>query len=120
MERTRHRSLEEVCSYRRTSDDQRKILSDNLNRTETAPTVALQPKSNGDSAAIASAVSSAPSVSQCLEKQTTLLSLQSHQLSGVNMSGTNFTVNFYLNSSNVKSPRGRKQPMVMYSDSDSD
>ena len=37
------------------------MLSDILNRTETAPTVTLQPKSNGDSAAIAM-VSSAPSV----------------------------------------------------------
>ena len=39
MERTGHRSLEGVCSYKRTSDDQRKTLSDILNRTETAPTI---------------------------------------------------------------------------------
>ena len=114
----RDRSLEGVHSYKRTSDDQRKTLSDIINRTETAPTIALQPKSNGDSAAIASSVSSAPSVSQCSGKQTTLLSSQSHQLSGVNMSGTNFTVNFYLDSLNAKLSCGRKWPMVIYSNSD--
>ena len=45
MERTGHRSLEGVCSYKCTSDDQRKTLSDIFNRTETAPTIILQLKS---------------------------------------------------------------------------
>ena len=45
MERTGHRNLEGVCSYKCTSDDQRKTLSDIFNRTETAPTIILQLKS---------------------------------------------------------------------------
>ena len=69
MEMTRHRSLERVHYYKCTSDDQRKTLSDILNRTETAPTIALLLKSNGDSPAIASAVSSASSVSVWENKQ---------------------------------------------------
>ena len=69
MERTGHRSLEGVRSYKCTSDDQCKTLSDIFNRTETAPTITLQSKSNGDFfAAIASAISSAPSVKSVFGK----------------------------------------------------
>ena len=47
MERTGHRSLEGVRSYKRTSDEQREYLSDILNRKE--PRIEETPTSKGDS-----------------------------------------------------------------------
>ena len=37
MERTSHRSIEGVCSYKRTSDAQQEALSDILNRPQSWP-----------------------------------------------------------------------------------
>ena len=117
MERTGHRSLEGVRSYKRTSDEQREALSDILNRTKKA-------KVDGTSSS-----SLAPTVPALLTDVTpTFLSTSQHsqQLRALNLPSATFnqcTVNFYVGSAApapyTETPKMRKRgAMILDSDSD--
>ena len=118
MERTGHRSLDGVCSYKRTSDQQREALSDILNMPKKRE--AEEPNTT------------APTVAP-----TTAPFLSSQHLRALNLPTATFnscTVNFHVgshvgfdSSTNDTRPEGnratggrKKRPMVLYSDSDSD
>ena len=100
MERTGHRSLKGVRSYKRTSDSQRENISDILNGSE---------KTKLDSVALSTS-QTVTSTLQC-SSQLRTLSLPSatfHQC----------TVNFNIGSAPQTEPRKRKKPMILDSDSD--
>lgn len=108
MERTGHRSVEGVCSYKRTSDQQREVLSDILNRAPTPKHTASHLPRH-----------SAPTLTQSASQQV---------LQGLSLPSATFhscNVNFYIGSNSVLSPTDtnttpkKRRAMVLY-DSDSD
>ena len=60
MERTGHRSIEGVRSYKRTSNDQRRALSDILNRLDTTTTLAQEENHKQNHPHGSSSISSSP------------------------------------------------------------
>ena len=119
MERTGHRSLEGVRSYKRTSDEQRETLSNLINRQVPAgpsnAVVALPSGKTGYHEEAASAISS------------TISSTQTSQLRSVSLPSATFkdcTVNFYVGSStndhaDSTEPR-RKRPRRLILEEDDD
>ena len=108
MERTGHRSVEGVRSYKRTSDQQREVLSDILNRAPTPKHTASHLPCH-----------SAPTLTQSASQQV---------LQGLSLPSATFhscNLNFYLGSNSVLSPTDtnttpkKRRAMVLY-DSDSD
>lgn len=106
MERTGHRSLEGVRSYKRTSRQQREALSDILNRS-----------TNPQATSSTSITHPPPAV---VKKDSTSCAFTSQQqLRSLSLTGASFqdcTVNFYVGSTTTK----RRRPMVITDDSDSD
>ena len=115
MERTGHRSVEGVRSYKRTSDRQREALSDILNRTETAPSDIVTPFQRAIAPPSSFASAAFSSATQLNETQFSSFSLR-------DASFVNCSVNFISGGSpagNFKPPSRRRRPMVLY-DSNSD
>ena len=114
MERTGHRSLEGVRSYKRTSEQQRQALSDILNhgsKTNAAP----QETSSSSSTHLLPALVERGSTSCAFTSQQQLRSLS---LTGSTFQGC--TVNFYVGPK-ATTTRKRRRPMVIDDDSsDSD
>ena len=103
MERTGHRSLEGVRSYKRTSDSQRQALSDNLNRQVTQHHTTFT-------------TSTTPPASSHLVQ-----SAHSQLLQGLSLPSATFqncTVNF--NVGTVKEPSRKRKRVMILDDSDSD
>lgn len=116
MERTGHRSIEGVRSYKRTSDEQREALSDLLNRQMTVP---------GPSNAVSTeAQLSSKQPDQLAAISNLVSSTQTSQLRSVSLPSATFnhcTVNFYVRSGcscDGGEPKRKKRALVLDSDSD--
>ena len=122
MERTGHRSVEGVRSYKRTSDKQRETLSNILNRTESGPSTASN-ISTGKSLVQQIQPLAHSCARPCIDGTHTFQSAQlSQQLHAFSLPSATFkdcNINFYVGSPpHHQEAKPRKRRAIIDSDSD--
>ena len=112
MERTGHRSLEGVRSYKRTSDRQRRALSDVLNREQP---------NNQPTTRLATALTEQPAPS--CSSGSSSCAFTSQQLRSLSLPSATFSdcnVNFFIGATTMESSRQKRRRPLVIDDTDSD
>ena len=119
MERTGHRSLDGVRSYKRTSSKQLEALSDILNCPKTSTAEVCSSTSSQNSTSLVATASS-----HQIEPPQTFLSSSAQHLRALSLPSASFThcnVNFYIGQPpQAEAPKRKRRLAIIESDSDSD